>query len=85
MDLGLGSSEQTARRVLVALVSTQHLAKSEIASALGHMAVSSSLNRAVRALVDAGLIEPTIPRKPASRLQKYRLTRRARRLPGLRQ
>jgi len=41
---------------------------------LGHKSVSGRLNQAIRLLMDYKLIEYTIPEKPNSRLQKYRLT-----------
>jgi ATP-dependent DNA helicase RecG len=50
------------------------LAKSQIADALGHQSISSKLNQRIREMLEQGLIEPIIPDKPTSRLQKYRLT-----------
>ena len=48
--------------------------KSAIAERIGHKAVSGELNKQVRNLMKAGLIEYTIPKKPSSPKQKYRLT-----------
>jgi ATP-dependent DNA helicase RecG len=50
------------------------LSMSEIAGALGLTTRTGSLQRAVRNLVDKGLLEYTRPDAPTSRLQKYRLT-----------
>ena len=52
------------------------LAKSELSEGLGQKEVSGQLNKVVRALLERGAIEYTIPNKPRSRLQKYRLTAR---------
>jgi ATP-dependent DNA helicase RecG len=61
------------RRVL-ALLRPQALGKVEISANLGQKEVSGQLNKVIRALMDQGLIEYTLPDKPNSRLQKYRLT-----------
>ena len=47
---------------------------SELADALGLRTRTGSLKRAVRGLLDGGLVEYTLPDKRSSRLQKYRLT-----------
>ena len=65
-----GSPEQR----LLAALSAGALGKAELASRLGLPAVSGALNRRVRRLLDAELIEYTLPDKPNSRLQQYRLT-----------
>ena len=71
--LELGLESETAKTVLRVLAK-QPLQRSEIADALGHNKVSGAVNRAVKELLAKQLIEYTIPEKPNSRLQKYRLT-----------
>lgn len=66
-------AESQELRVLAALGSGP-LSKAELASQLGLSTVSGALNRSVRRLFAADLIEHTMPEKPNSRLQKYRLT-----------
>ena len=51
---------------------------SELANALGLKTRTGSIQRAVSELLAQGLIEYTLPDKPNSRLQKYRLTSRGR-------
>jgi len=50
------------------------LSKSEIAVAVGKQKVDGQLHSAVRQMLQTELIEYTLPEKPNSRLQKYRLT-----------
>jgi len=64
------------RRIMVALAATP-ASRSEIAAAIGHKSISSSIRQAVADLIAAGLMEYTVPEKPNSRLQKYRLTPKA--------
>lgn len=56
------------------------LSSAEIATALGHKQLSGNLRKALPRLKNAGLVEYTIPDKPTSRLQKYRLTEKGRNL-----
>ena len=53
--------------------------KSELSKSLGQKAISARLNAVVRELLTEQFIEYTIPDKPNSRLQKYRLTDKGRR------
>ena len=46
----------------------------ELVIALGLKSKTGSLKRVVNELLASGLIEYTLPDKPISRLQKYRLT-----------
>lgn len=54
------------------------LGKKEMAKRLGKPKPTRYLNDLVRKMVANGLIEFTIPDKPTSRLQKYRLTNKGR-------
>ena len=54
--------------------------KSEMATALGHKSVSGKLNERIREMLVDDLIAYTIPDKPISRLQKYRLTLKGQKL-----
>ena len=67
-----GPESELAHGVLLALEQGP-LGKSAIADVLGHRSISASLNRTIRSLLAEGRIALTIPDKPHSRLQKYRL------------
>ncbi len=64
--------EPTASRILEILTHGS-FSRAEISKALGHTQISGGLKRAIKTLMDDRLIEYTIPQKPNSRLQKYRL------------
>ncbi|MFN2355236.1 MAG: ATP-binding protein [Desulfopila sp.] len=73
-----GLESKTAQSILKAL-ETQPLQRAEIAKLIGHGKVSGAINRAVKELLNKQLIEYTLPEKPNSRLQKYRLTEKGKR------
>jgi ATP-dependent DNA helicase RecG len=54
------------------------LSTNEMVKALGLKSKTGALKRTVSELFGQGLIEYTIPAKPNSRLQKYRLTSKGR-------
>jgi ATP-dependent DNA helicase RecG len=54
--------------------------KAQLSEAMGQKAISDQLNKVIRVLVADQTIEPTIPDKPTSRLQTYRLTEKGSRL-----
>ena len=68
-----GVESKTARAVLSLLAQGSH-GKAEIARALGKPKPGRHLNERVVKLLRQHLIERTLPDKPNSRLQRYRLT-----------
>jgi ATP-dependent DNA helicase RecG len=52
----------------------------DIAASLGHRQLSGNIRKALPSMVTAGLLEYTIPDKPRSSKQKYRLTERGRKI-----
>ena len=69
-----GAGQESLERRVLALLLTGPLSKSALAAGLGHQSVSAGLNRVVRCLLQDGLVAHTVPDKPNSRLQRYRIT-----------
>ena len=74
--LELRLESKLAAKVILMLRKTE-LKKSQIAKELGHKSISGELKKQIKRLIEQNLIEMTIPEKPNSRLQKYRLTPKA--------
>jgi len=71
--------ESLEMRVL-SLLSNGPMAKSALSTGLGQKEVSGQLNKVIRRLLANKTIEYTMPEKPNSRLQKYRLTPKGKKL-----
>lgn len=55
-------------------IKKEEVGKLHLAEHLGHKSVSGELHKQIKRLLALDMIEMTIPEKPNSRLQKYRLT-----------
>lgn len=73
LRLELQLESNLAAKILIFL-NEQELGKADIAYRLGHKSVSGELNKQVKNLLEQQLIERTLPDKPTSSKQKYRLT-----------
>ena len=69
----------TDRAILAALRAGEH-SRSELLKTLGRARRSGNFRKAIDKLLREQLIERTLPAKPNSRLQKYRLTTKGRRM-----
>ena len=70
--------ESLPLRVL-GIIATGPLGKADISRQLGHKRISGQLNKVINDLLAEKYIERTIPTKPQSRLQQYRITAYGRR------
>ncbi len=68
---------ETERKILVSIASLP-LGRGAILNALGYGQPTGNYKAAMARLLQARLIEPTLPDKPNSRLQQYRLTEKGR-------
>ena len=66
------------QRKVLAVLRSGVLSTSELSTKVGISQPKDMRRRYLRLLLDLGLIEYTIPGKPNSRLQKYRLTAKGR-------
>jgi ATP-dependent DNA helicase RecG len=76
----LGIESEMAESVLEMLFHQEPLSKKEIAIKLGKAKPTRYLNELMAYLLNKGFVAYTIPEKPNSRLQKYRLMDKGRRL-----
>ena len=73
-----GGVKLSLREEILLLVAKEPLGSTEIARLFGFRRVFGNLARRITTLLDDKLIEQTIPEKPNSRLQKYRITKKGR-------
>ncbi len=75
-ESGGESATESLRHQVLVILSNGEASKKEIANALGRKKTYRHLDETVRRLLDDGLVQYTIPDKPNSRLQKYRISER---------
>ena len=73
LESELESTKVSLEDKVLELLSHDPKSKSELSKALNQKQVSGPLHATIKQLLKEGLVEYTIPDKPQSRLQKYRL------------
>jgi predicted transcriptional regulator len=68
------------QNAILRLLENKSLSRKEIFAGIGMKGDSRSFKRIVEPLIAAGFVERTVPDKPKSSLQKYRLTDKGRAL-----
>ncbi len=71
-----GRQPESLYAALVLRLALNNLSKQGLADVLGHKSISGQLKVVIAKLLDDQLIEWTIPEKPNSSKQKYKLTKR---------
>ena len=77
---GVENETPTIHEKVFDFISKREMSNAEIARELGWSRVYGGLARVIKNLLSDGIIEYTIPEKPRSRLQKYRLTEKGRQM-----
>jgi hypothetical protein len=67
------SRPESLENRVISIIKEHPSSKSEIAEKLGQKEIAGQLNKIIRMLMSESRIEYTIPEKPNSRLQKYRI------------
>ena len=75
---GVVSQPESLKDRVLGLLIASSRGNAEFSLSLGHKEVSGQLNKVIRELSTEQKIEMTIPEKPNSRLQKYRVTEKGR-------